>query len=332
MTLVKNPAAPGSSEHTRIVTASKVPAILGLDPWKTPAELWLEMTGTVTPDPVEGDHLDFGHDSEESLCRFWVRKNPEWALSAGTVRSGSRERGYTNPDLPFENQATIDARAIRRRGKREHRILECKTSASTMWGDVGDELPAHVAAQVQAQMGISGIHQATVIALVSGDKPMVPRLYDLTFDENLWAEMVGIITAFWDSLGQAEPPLPDDDVIDQLAHLHPTISDDEVEAGEEIADQLREAQQAFEVAKDDLEQARHKAALILGDHKRLVHDGQVLATQTPGRFSQKNLPENYRHLTQMGDYMSPRFDPKKLKAAHPDIYQAGVGPNTIRYK
>ena len=330
--LINDPVAPGSEAHSRIITASKVPAILGVSPWKTPAEVWLEMTGNAPAEALEGRHLAWGHHAEQALASMWIAENEGWALSPGTVAKHSRERAYRDPGLPFPNQVTIDARATRRKGRKQ-RILECKTSsASTTWGQVDDVLPVHVAAQVQAQMGISGIYEATVIALVGSDRPMAPRYYDLTFDENLWVEMVGFITAFWDSLGQAEPPLPDDDVIDQLAHLHPTISDDEVEAGEEIATQLREAQQAFEVAKDDLEQARHKAALILGDHKRLVHDGQVLATQTPGRFSQKNLPEGYRHFTRMGEYMSPRFDPKKLKAAHPDIYKAGIGPNTIRYR
>lgn len=332
MTLVKNPATPGSSEHNRIVTASKVPAILGISPWKTPAELWLEMTGTVTPEALEGDHLDFGHDSEESLCRFWARKNPEWALSAGTVRSGSRERGYTNPDLPFKNQVIIDARAIRRRGKREHRILECKISASAAWGTPGDDLPAHVAAQVQTQMGTSGIHQATVIALVSGDKPMVPRLYDLTFDPDLWEAMVAHIDEFVDTLGNAEPPLPAAHLIERLSALHPPIEDDEVEADDHIATEYQEAKARLAEAQDDLDAVKHRMARLMGDKKRLVHGGKVLATQQSGRFSQKNIPDDYRHLTQMPEYQTPKFDPKKLKTTHPDIYAACVGPNTTTYR
>ena len=39
------PIRPGSSEHTALVTGSKVATILGISPYKTTVELWHQMRG-----------------------------------------------------------------------------------------------------------------------------------------------------------------------------------------------------------------------------------------------------------------------------------------------
>lgn len=171
--------APGSPEHARRVTASKVPAILGLNQFQTPSELWMEMSGLAPKQVVEGDRLDWGHDIEESLVRWWLRKNPGW-------RAGKGEVAYTNPELPFANQATLDRRAVR--GRRFH-IIECKSTDSERTWDSEDELPAHVYAQALAQMGISGIHRASVVRQLHST---VPVIYEVEWDTGrVWGGWLG---------------------------------------------------------------------------------------------------------------------------------------------
>ncbi|WP_276652403.1 YqaJ viral recombinase family protein [Corynebacterium vitaeruminis] len=67
---------PGSTEWGRTITASKIPTILGLDKYMTPAELWMRMTGHTDWEKLSGDHLYWGNDAEDSLVKYWLRKNP----------------------------------------------------------------------------------------------------------------------------------------------------------------------------------------------------------------------------------------------------------------
>lgn len=319
--VLQTPPRPGTPEWAKIVSASKVPTILGLNPFETPGELWMVMSGLAQPEHLEGDHLDWGHVAEDSLARWWKHKNPGWLLSPGEVT-------YTNHDLPFANIATLDRRG--KRGRSYH-IIECKTSNSTQtWA--GDELPQHVAAQVLAQMGISGIHEATVVAQLHST---VPRLYDVTFDPELWAGVVDEITAFTETLGNAEPPAPDPALLEAIAknaQPTPTDGDATVELTPEnpLVEELREAKAQLDAAKDRLETAKAQLSRR-GAGRTVTVDGKKLAYPKAGRFAANRVPKDARHLLKDPAVMTAKLDPKKLQKAYPEVYNAAIGDWTYTY-
>ena len=53
--VVTNPPTPGSDEWLRRVTASKVPAILGVSRFKSQYTLWHEMAGLVDVERMDED-------------------------------------------------------------------------------------------------------------------------------------------------------------------------------------------------------------------------------------------------------------------------------------
>lgn len=79
-----------------------------------------------------------------------------------------------------------------------------------------DDLPGSVFAQVIAQMGISGIHRATVAAQVLYDRPTDTRMYEVEWDPQLWRDIVEYVKVFYDSLSDPEPPMLPQDLIDAL--------------------------------------------------------------------------------------------------------------------
>ncbi|AZA08731.1 YqaJ viral recombinase family protein [Corynebacterium pseudopelargi] len=326
-TIVKNPPKPGTPEWQQLITASKVPIILGLSPHQTRGELWTVMSGLAEPAHLEGDHLDFGHDIEDGLVNSWKRKNPGW-------RTNSTEIAYKDETLPFPNLVTLDRRAVRGRA---FAIIECKASSSNAtWGAQQSEyspndLPPVVAAQVLAQQGISGIHQAHVVALVGYDKPLSPRHYEAAWDADLWDAIVHEIDVFYKSLGDAEPPAPSQDVIDALLAAQGSVGEGKTEAQAELATHYFAAKATFEQAKADLDQAQADLVGSMGDLKALTWDGKTLVSKQAGRFSQSNVPEEYRHLLKTNDVLTPKFDAKKFKAKHPDLYQAATGAPTTRF-
>lgn len=316
--IVKNPPAPGTPDWSKQISASKVPVILGLvTKWQTPSELWLEMTGTSERRHIDGDHLEWGHHAEDSLVSWWRHKNPGWQTNAGEI-------AYTNPDLPFPNIATLDRRA--RRGRKYH-IIECKTSVDHRTWDSEQYLPAHVHAQAITQMGISGIHSASVVSQLGST---VPKIFDVEWDAELWEQIVDQCAAFYDSLGNAEPPMPPQALLDSLTEARTTVNleeEYEIDADNMHLVELQSIDQEIARLKEDRAET---AELLknLAPGKAITLDGKKITKKNAGRFSAKRVPDEARHLLKDKEVCTA-LDNTAFKKKYPDVYAAATGDDTI---
>ncbi|WP_018024114.1 YqaJ viral recombinase family protein [Corynebacterium ulceribovis] len=339
--VVNNPPRPGSSEWLRVVTASKVPAILGLSPWKTAGETWMEMSGLAEPEPVDDmqDRFIWGHCAERSLAEFWQEKRlldtgEMWQLSPGEV-------AYTDESLPFPNLATLDRRALnRKRTKAQGRYLfiECKTSDSKeAWGS--GELPAHVAGQAMAQAAISGIHTGYVVAQLWST---LPEVHEVQHDQELWDGTVDHIAEFVKSLGEHEPPMPPADLLDEINRQRKLLVsfDDDVDLEEDdgrLASYLtlrRKQAQVNEMVASEEKRLEEWAA-----GRKVTVGGKAFMSPVKGRFSKTRFDKDdglkqYRHLLQDADCMETKtaFSGKLFKQKYPDIYAAAIGDDSYRFR
>lgn len=316
--IVKNAPAPGTPQWQKLVTASKVPTILGLNQYQTASELWMVMAGFADPDHDEADHLDWGHIAEDSLVNWWLHKHPGW-------QAGSGEIAYTDEPLPFPNMVTLDRRA--RRGRRFH-IIECKTSTSARIWDSEDELPAHVWSQVNFQMGVSGIHEASVVSQLGST---VPRIYPVEWDKDVFDATVEHITAWHKTLGEEEPPQPPADLI---AALQPEPQPDKrptVEVEYEEAENLLTLLRQRNAIDTEIEVAKQKL-IAAHDGAKLKLNKRILLSPRVGRFRKDRLPDEAKHLAAdkrfLKETTSTRFDSKAFAEAYPDIYATAVGEPT----
>jgi hypothetical protein len=109
----------GSPQWQRLISPSKVAAILGVSRFESPYRLWHRMKGLVDP-PPPSDIFDMGHDFEHAMAAIWKRRNPGWQLSPGEVQYLVPEDRYGYPA-----SVILDRRA--RRG-RALRVVEFKTA------------------------------------------------------------------------------------------------------------------------------------------------------------------------------------------------------------
>lgn len=272
---VENPPAPGSPAWRRMITASKVPAILGVSRWKSKFALWHEMAGNVEPEPMNKDRAAWGHFAEESLARWWKSQHPGWYLNRPVA--GSTEVAYTNNSLPFENMATLDRRASRGAWRA---IVECKTAASfDGWGrpDEDNSIPMDYLSQVIFQMGVSEIYRADIVLL---GPTMKPELHEVAWDREVFLSIVDRCEAWMESIDNGTPPELDDreSTYAAIRGLHPDITDREVQVPDaETAAAIVLAARAEKDAERAHREAKTTAGSLMGNAKYLMFNGETIA-------------------------------------------------------
>lgn len=221
-------------DRTKGIGGSDVAAVMGLSPWKTPGQLWLEKTGRVPgPDLDDKDHIIFGTLLEQTIADEYARR------TGRKVRKVNKR--LEHPDYPFM-VAHIDRDVVGL-----PRILECKTTnawsfGSDEWGAAGtDECPTQYVLQAQHYLFVTGAVSGIVtpkvcdLAVLVGGNRFV--LYEIQRDDELIEAMVAACSAFWAHVENDEPlPLEYDhrSAMEYVKAKHPGI-DGEVQLGEEAA-------------------------------------------------------------------------------------------------
>lgn len=230
--------APGTSPWARRLSASKVPAILGLSPWVSPLSMWHQMRGDVEPEKIDEHANRFGHLAELMLGPWW---------------EGDEEgRVLGHHDVSYEDEhgwiATLDWEGTDQDGAC---IIECKTTRNLDdWADEDGNpaVPAHYEAQVRFQMGVSGIRRAYVVVL--GPFHQVEE-YVLEHDKEMWEALKQRCSDWMTSLDGTPPPLDDSvSTLRTMRKLHPDIEKGvEKEIDPELAKNILDAKRLLEDAE-----------------------------------------------------------------------------------
>lgn len=185
----------------RGIGSSDAAAAVGLNPYKSQLELWLEKTGRdgLLPkiDPL----------NEESPA-YWGNILEHIVAAHYTKRSGNRVRRINavlqHPDPKLHWMlANIDREVI---GAPDVQILECKTAGingSRLWKE---GVPEYVQLQVQHQLVVTGKAAADVAVLLGGQHLEIHRIHR---DEKLIARLIELERQFWHSVETDTPPPAD---------------------------------------------------------------------------------------------------------------------------
>lgn len=186
---------PGSPEWAKLITASKVAAILGVSPWESPRSVWHLMHGDL-PREESTEVQRRGHYLEPAILAWWrdqhgvldgeFKVQPEYLLGNWAAAT---------PDMVTHVEAY----------NHENVLVEAKSTADDGdWGDPGtDEIPDYYLVQVYWQMHVSGIHRCYV--------PVIgPRLkfaeYVVDYEPTYGQALERTMRKFYDSLAADEPP------------------------------------------------------------------------------------------------------------------------------
>lgn len=292
---------PGSEAWSKIITPSKVAAILGFSRYESAFRLWHRMTGRVDPEPPK-EAFDIGHDMEAYAANRWRRRNPGWRLSGGEVQV------HIDPDkYGFPCVATVDRRGVRGRSRRvvEFKAARNITDIQLFGDDLTGECPEDYATQVMTQMLFTGWTDLPGHLLAVGPY-FDDRIYEIPFDQHSAAFIVDEVRKFWELLQADEVPDLDDSVhtYNCLRAVHPDIDPDATTVldGAEALDyvtartELERAETEFQGAKNRLMKRMERDKYAEFGNVRIAHR-QKSGKGSVALYSAKGVtPEQIRFL------------------------------------
>lgn len=282
------------------IGSSDAATAVGLNPYKSALELWMEKTGRVAPEEKSP-----GMDDP----RYWGTLLEPFVADSYQQKTGRKVRRVNavlqHPTFNFM-LANIDREVV---GCPDVQILECKTAGefgSRLWRD---GVPEYVQLQVQHQLAVTGKQAADVAVLLCGQRLEIHRIER---DEEVIARLIVLETKFWEYVQHDIEPAADgsESSARALRELYPG-NDTSLDFRQDDAlcqtfsslsalkTELEEKQQLAEQLKQSIQQA-------MGDSSRAVF--------AAGAVTYKRSKDG------------TSIDTKRLAADHPDIAEQYTVP------
>lgn len=249
------------------IGSSDAGAAVGLNPYKSQLELWLEKTGL-------GDKLPKIDANDESSPMYWGTLLEPIVAAHYTKRTGNRVRRVNAVLQHPEHQwmlANIDREVL---GTSDVQILECKTAGmngAKLWRD---GVPEYVQLQVQHQLAVTGKHAADVACLVCGNEL---RVYRLERDEALIERLISLEAGFWQLVETRTAPAPDgsDSAATALKALYPEDAGTTVDFSDDLAmsalfSHLVDARHALAEAETREAQLKQRIQQAMGEATKAI--------------------------------------------------------------
>ncbi|HEB4954402.1 YqaJ viral recombinase family protein [Bacillus thuringiensis] len=277
--------------RTQGIGGSDVSAIAGLNKWKSAVQVFLEKTQAIEKEDIQSEAAYFGNVLEKVVAKEFVKRTD--------LKVQRRNAILQHPEYPWM-LANVDRLIVG-----EKVGLECKTASEYLkkeWED--EEVPAAYLLQCQHYMAVTGYEAWWIAVLIGGNKFVHKKIER---DEELIQYLIDIEKDFWlNNVEKNEPPMFDgsDASTELLKHLYPeSIADSFISLGkqEELLIEARDqVEREIKVLKEQKAEYENKIKAKLGTN-------EVGGT------------ENYK--VQWKSYTTIRFDSKRFKAEHPDLYE-----------
>ncbi len=243
------------------IGSSDAAAAVGLNPYKSQLELWMEKTGRDTelpkPDP---------DNTEEPV--YWGTLLEPIVATAYTKQTGRKVRRVNavlqHPEKPWM-LANIDREVI---GASDVQILECKTAGefgARLWKE---GVPEYIQLQVQHQLAVTGKKAADVAVLMCGQQLQVHRIHR---DEELIAKLMELQERFWHYVTSDTPPPADGSASSATAlrYLYPRDTGEQVDFQldsnmSQLFESLQEARAQLETYKQQEELFKQQIQEAMG--------------------------------------------------------------------
>lgn len=290
------------ADRRKGIGGSDIGAILGLSPYRTPMDVFLDKRGETQPKGNEqamywGTVLEdvVAHEYQKRTDRKIQRVNQMLAHPEHDFMLANIDRAIIVPEIAG-NVRWKDGRLT------TDRILECKTAngfAADQWGDVGtDNVPDANLLQCQWYLGITRADVADLAVLIGGSDY---RIYSIARDDGLIGDMIEAAAEFWKRV--QEGIAPDPQSVAEAARKWPRhiagkslIVDVTVAEACAELETIGQQKKQLEAREDEL---KTQVMSAFGDAEEITYMGKKLATW-------KNQTAN-------------RVDTTRLKKEMPDI-------------
>lgn len=281
------------------IGGSDVGAILGVNKYKTPFEVYIEKTEPIEEVKDQFESAYWGDQLEEIVAKEFEKR---------TSKKVRRDRKhYKHKDYPFM-VANIDRRVVG-----ENAILECKTANQYLtneWQE--DEVPASYLLQVQHYLFVTGAEVGYIAVLIGGQKFVWKEIQR---DEELIQMIIEIEKSFWKMVEDKTPPALDGSSAAEK-YLKEKYKEAETDKSVELGFEYKEKIKTYLEMKEQLKSFEAKVKELENQIKFEI--GKSEYAYAPGySLSWKNI-------------LSNRVDSKKLKSEFPQVYEKVVKESISR--
>ncbi len=279
------------------IGSSDAAAAVGLHPYKSPLELWMEKTGRQFDDkqPSRGEiltsPLHWGQVLEPLVADHYAQHTGYRVQRVNAI--------LQHTEHPWM-LANLDREIV---GNDQVQILECKTAGiygAKLWKE---GVPEYVQLQVMHQLAVTGQQAADVAVLLGGHELQIHRIER---DEAMIDQLIALEAKFWEYVEHDTPPPADGtDSADQaLRALFPQDDGESVDFSHDVAlsqafVDLQRVRQTLDDAKKEEAKLKHRLQQAMGT--------ATLATFPSGSLSWKQTAP------------VKRLDTKALQQDHPGL-------------
>ena len=276
------------------IGGSEAAAILGMNPWKSEYQLWLEKTGSVQPEDIsDSDVVHFGTLLEPIVADEFCRREGKQVKRCGLFRSKTH---------PFMT-ASFDRLLIG-----EAAGLECKTTSAYKGKDWDEgKIPPQYYVQCMHYMMVSGLPRWYIACLVGGNHFVT---WTIERDEDEINALRTAELAFWQKVQNHEPPEVDGSTSCTKA-LQDKFKGGQIEPVTlpketmKLLDRLDELKALETDVKSQKQEIQNRLCAMLGDNEiGLVGEGEDTR-----KVSWKTIPGRVT------------IDSKKLREEEPEIFE-----------
>ncbi len=280
------------------IGSSDAAAAVGLSPYKSQLELWLEKTGRDAGLPKTDPQ-------DEASPAYWGNILEPIVASHYCKRTGHRVRRmnavlqHPDPQLGWM-LANIDREVI---GAGDVQILECKTAGINGARQWKEGVPEYVQLQVMHQLAVTGKQAADVAVLLGGQQLEIHRIVR---DEALIAQLIELEMRFWHFVVTDTPPPADGSESADLALrcLYPQDSGQQLDFSADL--QLSQTFAELQAVRAQLHGQEQLESQLRQQLQQAMGDAS-LARFTSGSISWKKSKD------------SSSLDVKRLLQDHPEL-------------
>lgn len=255
------------------IGSSDAAAAVGLNPYKSALELWMEKTG-------RDENLPKVDPDDESSPMYWGTLLEPIVAAHYTRRTGNKVRRVNavlqHPHEPWM-LANLDREVL---GAPDVQILECKTAGingARLWKD---GVPEYVQLQVMHQLAVTGRQAADVAVLIGGQEL---RIHRIERDESLIGHLIELERQFWRSVELQQAPAADGSDSAELALrcLYPQDSGQTLDLSQDLEmaavfSDLLTVRQVISASSQQEAQLKQRIQQRMGDaSKALFETGEV---------------------------------------------------------
>ena len=295
---LKDTQADIETDRSTYIGCSDIGTIMGVNPWKSAYTLWAEKTGRIIPDDIsDKPAVWWGHEEEHLVAKWFM-------LKTGIKVKRSNYRYYLE-EMPYFSGHVDRLLADKSAG------LEIKTTSARSKTDYAEgDIPDSHYWQCQGYMCLTGLSEWYIATKQDQTVHIgLVRRNDEDIDRMLTA-----VSNFWQCVQDDIPPRTDGS--ESTTRTLDTIYTPSV------------PEKTYLSESDDI--ALTQLANFKERMKHLKGEISALENEIKEKMGECELAESEGYIVTWKSYTADRFDSKRFKEDHPDLYEEYTNTSVSR--